>query len=235
MGHRPVSFHPWRYSNAIWTWSWASCSRWLCLSRRAGPDVLQRSLPTSSILGFCNVFPLHLLQEFEATTYWLYNSNFRGVTSLTSFMGHVWHSSACTWHLSQKSVQITLHEEPELVGIAVAETSTFVASFRKAELRTNVLWQRNILFSCSGFGLFLVLLFLFGGFWVVFLRALLEMEKLFKGGDLTVFYCSKITIPSAVYQEKYLRENFLTSIQVCSNLQCHWNQFSIYCMFSNYV
>ena len=42
--------HPWRYSKAIWTWSWAIDSRLLCLSRGDGPDDLQRSLPTSTIV-----------------------------------------------------------------------------------------------------------------------------------------------------------------------------------------
>ena len=47
------SLHPWRYSNAIWTWSWATGSRWLCLSRQAGPDDLQRSLPISTTWWVC--------------------------------------------------------------------------------------------------------------------------------------------------------------------------------------
>lgn len=34
------SLHPWRYSKANWTWSWAPCSRWSCLSR--GLDCMTR-------------------------------------------------------------------------------------------------------------------------------------------------------------------------------------------------
>lgn len=31
---------PWRYSEAIWTWSWATGSRWPCLSKGSGQDDL---------------------------------------------------------------------------------------------------------------------------------------------------------------------------------------------------
>ena len=41
------------YPKAIWTWSWATMSKWLCLSRGVGSDDLQRSLPTSTILWCC--------------------------------------------------------------------------------------------------------------------------------------------------------------------------------------
>lgn len=36
----------------MWTWSSASCSRWLCLSSSVGTDDLQSSLPTRTILWF---------------------------------------------------------------------------------------------------------------------------------------------------------------------------------------
>ena len=48
------SLCPWKYSKAIWTCSWATSSRRPCLSRGAGSDDLQRSLPTSTILWLCN-------------------------------------------------------------------------------------------------------------------------------------------------------------------------------------
>lgn len=47
------SVHPWRYSKASRTQSWATDSRWLCLSRGVGPHHIQNSLPTSTSLQFC--------------------------------------------------------------------------------------------------------------------------------------------------------------------------------------
>lgn len=46
------SLQPLRYSKAVRTWSWVTISSWPCLSRRVGPDGLQRSLPASTILWF---------------------------------------------------------------------------------------------------------------------------------------------------------------------------------------
>lgn len=37
------SLYPWRYTKAVWAWSWATDSRWPCLSRGVWPDDLQRS------------------------------------------------------------------------------------------------------------------------------------------------------------------------------------------------
>lgn len=48
------NLHCWRYSNVIWTGSWAICPRWPYLSRGVETNDLQRSLPTSTILWFCN-------------------------------------------------------------------------------------------------------------------------------------------------------------------------------------
>ena len=44
----------WRYSRPSWTRSCAACCRWPCLSRRVGLDDPQRSLPTPTILWFCD-------------------------------------------------------------------------------------------------------------------------------------------------------------------------------------
>ena len=44
----------WRYSRSAWTWSCAACCRWPCLGRGVGPDDPQRSLPTPTILWFCD-------------------------------------------------------------------------------------------------------------------------------------------------------------------------------------
>lgn len=43
---------PWGYSKDVWPWSWATGSRGL-LKQEAGPDHIQKSLPTSTVLRFC--------------------------------------------------------------------------------------------------------------------------------------------------------------------------------------
>ena len=44
----------WRYSRPAWTGSSAAYCRWPCFSRRVGLDDPQRSLPTPTILWFCD-------------------------------------------------------------------------------------------------------------------------------------------------------------------------------------
>ena len=44
----------WRYSSPAWTRSCAACCRWPCFGRRVGLDNPQRSLPTPTILWFCD-------------------------------------------------------------------------------------------------------------------------------------------------------------------------------------
>ena len=44
----------WRYSRPAWTRSCAAYCRWPCFSRRVGLDDPQRSLPTPTILWFCD-------------------------------------------------------------------------------------------------------------------------------------------------------------------------------------
>ena len=44
----------WRYSRPAWIRSSGACSRWPCFGRRVGLDDPQRSLPTLTILWFCN-------------------------------------------------------------------------------------------------------------------------------------------------------------------------------------
>lgn len=64
-------------SKGIWTWCWASCSKWPFLTREVGPDDLQWSLQASCILWFCEknrqiltCFPLfHLLYKSKPTTF----------------------------------------------------------------------------------------------------------------------------------------------------------------------
>ena len=44
----------WRYSRPAWTRCSAACCRWPCFGRGVGLDDPQRSLPTPTILWFCN-------------------------------------------------------------------------------------------------------------------------------------------------------------------------------------
>ena len=44
----------WGYSRPAWTRSCAACCRWPCFGRRVGLDDPQRSLPTPTILWFCD-------------------------------------------------------------------------------------------------------------------------------------------------------------------------------------
>ena len=48
----------WRYSRPAWKWSWAACCRWPCFGRGVGLDDPQRSLPTPTILWFCDSVPV---------------------------------------------------------------------------------------------------------------------------------------------------------------------------------
>ena len=45
----------WRYSRPAWTRSCAVCSGWPCFGRRVGLGDPQRSLPTPTILWFCDL------------------------------------------------------------------------------------------------------------------------------------------------------------------------------------
>ena len=47
----------WRYSRPAWTRSCAACSGWPCFSRGVGLDDPQMSLPTPTVLWFCNFLP----------------------------------------------------------------------------------------------------------------------------------------------------------------------------------
>lgn len=38
VAQRDWDLQPWRKSNAVWTWSWATCSGYLCLNREVAPD-----------------------------------------------------------------------------------------------------------------------------------------------------------------------------------------------------
>lgn len=49
------SLHCWKYSENIWPYFHSTGSRWPCLIREVGPDILQRSLPVSIILCFCDI------------------------------------------------------------------------------------------------------------------------------------------------------------------------------------
>ena len=47
------SLLPWRCSKSTWMKSCAACSRWPCFGRGVGLDDPQRSLPTPTVLSFC--------------------------------------------------------------------------------------------------------------------------------------------------------------------------------------
>jgi len=46
----------WRYSRPAWTRSSAACCRWPCFGRGIGLHDPQRSLPTPTILWFCDSY-----------------------------------------------------------------------------------------------------------------------------------------------------------------------------------
>ena len=55
----------WRYSRLAWTRSCAACCRWPCFIRRAGLDDPQRSLPTPTILWFCDSVILWFCDNYK--------------------------------------------------------------------------------------------------------------------------------------------------------------------------
>ena len=56
----------WRYSRPTWTRSCAACCRWPCFGRGGGPDDPQRSLPTPTILWFCEGLRSHEAEHERA-------------------------------------------------------------------------------------------------------------------------------------------------------------------------
>ena len=52
----------WRYSRPAWTRSSTTYCRWPCFGRRFGLDDPQRSLPTPTILWFCEILTWHAVQ-----------------------------------------------------------------------------------------------------------------------------------------------------------------------------
>lgn len=58
--HRLWSLHAWRHPKPDWTWSWATNCRWpSLLEQGVALDDLQRFLPTSAILWFCEFLCLY--------------------------------------------------------------------------------------------------------------------------------------------------------------------------------
>ena len=55
----------WRYSRPAWTRSCAACCRWPCFGRRVGLDDPQRSLPTPTVLWFCDSVILGIFMSFQ--------------------------------------------------------------------------------------------------------------------------------------------------------------------------
>ena len=55
----------WRYSRPAWTWSSTTYCRWPFFGRRVGLDDPQRSLPTRTILWFCDSVSSAVVFEFR--------------------------------------------------------------------------------------------------------------------------------------------------------------------------
>lgn len=87
------SLHPWSYSEAMWMWSWAAYSRWLCLSRDVrpvGPQEVPSNLTGSVILW---TVPHYLISHCQ----------WASRTCLTLLLGMLCHGSSIIrlshfWH-----------------------------------------------------------------------------------------------------------------------------------------
>ena len=96
----------WRYSRPAWTSSCAACCRWPCFGRRVGLDDPQRSLPTSTILLFCdsvnwNLILQHLFLLAFSRTSMFTKTDIMAITKLkSSVWGH------CLNHLVDFSYSI---------------------------------------------------------------------------------------------------------------------------------
>ena len=64
----------WRYSTPTWTRSCSACCRWPCFVRGVGLDDPQRSLPTPTILWFCD--SVTAAQKYSYQTRCLVNSRY---------------------------------------------------------------------------------------------------------------------------------------------------------------
>lgn len=62
------TLHSWRYSNAMWTYSWATCCRWPSLEKGVGPNNLQQSFPTSAALWFWKIKELYRPVLYQTRT-----------------------------------------------------------------------------------------------------------------------------------------------------------------------
>lgn len=91
------SLPPWRYSKAILTWAGAVSSRWPCLSIGLNQMVLQRSLPNSTILWFCDRAPYNMKADI-----------YQQVNKPTSLLLTAFH--ACFGRHTRRDCQDTLEE-----------------------------------------------------------------------------------------------------------------------------
>ena len=88
----------WRYSEPAWMRSCATCSRWSCFGKGVGLDDPQRSLPTPTILWFCNsvICILFIIHMYYAQTFCsrfvlckqLWTHNWRSVCHYTVHLSH---------------------------------------------------------------------------------------------------------------------------------------------------
>lgn len=54
VSQRLLPLHLWWHSKSDWTWFWATCCGWFCLSTGVGLDDFKRLCPTSTVLWFCD-------------------------------------------------------------------------------------------------------------------------------------------------------------------------------------
>ena len=89
----------WRYSRTVWTGCCAACSGWPCLGRGVGLNGPQRSLPTPTILWFCN---------YRDSAPWQQSCSAFGLPRLVCFPGGwlaVWSGGRKSWVNWQKMVK----------------------------------------------------------------------------------------------------------------------------------
>ena len=115
----------WRYSRPAWTRSFAACCRWTCFGRRLGPDDPQRSLPTPTILWFCDVY----LVKFEEVLHFTLRRYIRllninetkgGEESLDSLVGNHTFSPMTMFLYGQKAHETQTSEDEGMTNCSLA-------------------------------------------------------------------------------------------------------------------
>ena len=116
------SLHPWRYLQAVWTRSWAAGCRWPCLSRGGGPDNLQRSLPTTTILWnkvTIGVEDGHFRHPSELCQLWKYSQTHGNVTILPGLLSWEFLECFCEWFVAG------VHKFNRLISLIIMGSKMF--------------------------------------------------------------------------------------------------------------